>query len=61
MRAWVTSGAIRLIADTDDETGLLRELPNRVFKAMEYVCKSEGHRKGKSEIYLTEVKDVSTT
>lgn len=61
MRAWITKGSIRLIADTDDETDLLRELPNRVFKAMEYICESQGHRKGKTEIYLTEVKNVSST
>jgi len=55
MRAWVSKGSIRLIADNDLEKEMLKELPNRVFKAMEYVCKSDGYLKGVAEMYLNEV------
>jgi len=58
MRAWISKEAIRLIADNELEADLLRALPNRVFKAMNYVCKSEGYLKGIAEIYLDEVKEI---
>jgi len=62
MRAWVTERSVRLIAEEsyeDMEVALLHSLRGRTFKAMDYTCKSEGYQKGRAEIYLMEVKDVS--
>jgi len=56
MRAWISKGAIRLIADNEMERDMLSSIKTRSFKAMDYVCKSEGYQKGFAEIYLNEVK-----
>ena len=54
MRAWVSKGAIRLIADSELEEDMLRALPNRTFTAMPYLHRSSGYLKGRSEINLIE-------
>jgi len=71
VRAWVTKGAIRLIAEevspqgkipvevlTEMEKDLLRGLCGRTFKAADYCnqpSSKKGTKKGTLEIYLTEV------
>jgi len=73
MRAWVTKGAVRLIAEkypktgalpvhqlTAMEMGLLMSLRGRTFKARDYCnapSSKKGTKKGTLEIYLTEVKE----
>lgn len=61
MRAWITKGAIRLIAETDLEASMLRSTVNKNFRSMSYVCSPssyKGDHKGIAELYLDEVKET---
>jgi len=61
MRIKISSGAIRLVATSEIEKKMLRELQGRTFKASDYCTPHSKHAGTKSDgildLYLDEVKE----